>query len=140
AGSHAFAESYLRNRQDSAKADIADQIATLNDKLNQLNTSLGQVNQRLAGLKAGDPNRANLETQRSTMVNQVNSLAGRLNEFATTTVSAGQIIRDADLPSAPSRPNKLLNLASGAMIGLLLGVAAGLLRERLDKRVRRASD
>src|SRR5436305_426782 len=86
------------------------------------------------------PTAGGQETKRSTIVHQVNSPAGRLNELATTTVSDGQIIRDADLPSLPSRPNKLLNLASGAMIGLLLGVAAGLLRERLDKRVRRASD
>jgi Mrp family chromosome partitioning ATPase len=140
AGSHAFAESYLRNREDSARAELAGQIATLTDKLNQLNTQLGQVNAKLATVKNTDPNRANLDSQRSTITTQVNTLAGRLNQLATTTLSAGKIIRDADLPPTPSKPNRLLNLASGAMIGLVLGAGAAMLRERLDKRIRRAAD
>ena len=140
AGSHAFAESYLRNREQSARADLTGQIATLNDKLSQLNTQLGQVNAKLAPLRASDPNRANLESQRATLTTQVNTLASRLNQLATTTVSAGKIIRDADRPPKPIKPNRLLNLASGAMAGLVLGLGAAMLRERLDKRVRRAGD
>ncbi|WP_433080642.1 Wzz/FepE/Etk N-terminal domain-containing protein [Dactylosporangium sp. CA-052675] len=140
AGSHAFAEAYLRNREESAKADVAGRIAILNDKINQLNTGLTQINTRLATLKPSDPNRPNLESQRSTATAQINTLAGQLNQLLTTTVSAGKITRDADLPSAPVKPNRLLNLASGAAAGLLLGVGAAMLRERLDQRVRRASD
>nr|BFE65144.1 hypothetical protein GCM10020063_096700 [Dactylosporangium thailandense] len=140
AGSHAFAEAYLRNREESAKADVAGRIAILNDKINQLNTGLTQINNKLATLKPSDPNRPNLESQRSTATAQINTLAGQLNQLLTTTVSAGKITRDADLPSAPVKPNRLLNLASGAAAGLLLGVGAAMLRERLDQRVRRASD
>jgi len=139
-GSHAFAEAYLRNREESAKAENAARIAILNDKINQLNASLTQTNSRLALLKPSDPNRPNLESQRSTATSQINTLAGQLNQLLTATVSAGKITRDADLPGTPVKPNRLLNLASGAMIGLLLGVGAAMLRERLDQRVRRASD
>ncbi|WP_238012574.1 Wzz/FepE/Etk N-terminal domain-containing protein [Dactylosporangium sp. AC04546] len=140
AGSHAFAEAYLRNREESAKADVAGRIAILNDKINQLNASLTQINNKLAALRAGDPNRPNLESQRTTVTSQINTLAGQLNQLLTTTVSAGKITRDADLPGRPVKPNRLLNLASGAMIGLLLGVGAAMLRERLDQRVRRPGD
>ncbi|WP_432831733.1 lipopolysaccharide biosynthesis protein [Dactylosporangium sp. CA-092794] len=140
AGSHAFAEAYLRNREESAKADVAGRIAILNDKINQLNAGLTQINNKLATLKQNDPNRPNLESQRSTATSQINTLAGQLNQLLTTTVSAGKITRDADLPSAPVKPNRLLNLASGAMVGLLLGVGAAMLRERLDQRIRRPSD
>lgn len=140
AGSHAFAEAYLRNREESAKTEVAGKIAILQDKLNQLNASLLQINNRLANLRPTDPNRPNLESQRTTATSQINTLAGQLNALLTTTISAGKIIRDADLPSRPVKPNRLLNLASGAMLGLLLGVGAALLRERLDQRVRRPSD
>ena len=140
AGSHAFAESYLRNREETARADLAGQIATLTDKINQLNGALTQINARLANLRPTDPNRTNLDSQRSTVTTQVNTLTGRLNQLSTTTLSAGKIIRDADLPAAPSKPNRLLNLASGAMVGLVFGVGGAILRERLDKRVRRAAD
>ncbi|GAA2391156.1 Wzz/FepE/Etk N-terminal domain-containing protein [Dactylosporangium salmoneum] len=140
AGSHAFAEAYLRNREESAKADVAGRIAILNDKINQLNAGLTQINNKLASLKQNDPNRPNLESQRSTSTAQINTLAGQLNQLLTATVSAGKITRDADLPRSPVKPNRLLNLASGAMAGLLLGVGAAMLRERLDQRVRRPSD
>ncbi|GAA2596009.1 hypothetical protein GCM10010399_28260 [Dactylosporangium fulvum] len=140
AGSHAFAEAYLRNREESAKAEVAARIAILNDKISQLNAGLTQINNKLATLRPNDPNRPNLESQRSTATSQINTLAGQLNQLLTTTVSAGKITRDADLPSSPAKPNRLLNLASGAMIGLLLGVGAAMLRERLDQRVRRAGD
>src|SRR5205823_4438742 len=53
---------------------------------------------------------------------------------------AGKIINDAELPAAPARPSVPLFLASGGMVGLLLGVGTGLVRERTDKRVRRAAD
>ncbi|MFF5230134.1 GNVR domain-containing protein [Dactylosporangium sp. NPDC000521] len=140
AGSHAFAEAYLRNREESAKTEVAGRIAILQDKLNQLNANLLQINNRLANLRPTDPNRPNLESQRTTATSQINTLAGQLNQLLTTTVNAGKITRDAELPSRPVKPNRLLNLASGAMLGLLLGVGAALLRERLDQRVRRASD
>jgi capsular polysaccharide biosynthesis protein/MinD-like ATPase involved in chromosome partitioning or flagellar assembly len=139
-GSHAFAQSYLQNRDDSARTDISGQITTLTTKLNQLNGQLSQINKQLAPLKQSDPNKANLDSQRSTVSDQINSLNSRLNQLTTTTVTAGRIIRDAERPSAPTKPNEPLNLASGAMAGLVLGVGLALLRDRLDKRVRSAND
>lgn len=44
----------------------------------------------------------------------------------------------ARLPSAPSSPNTRMNLALGALIGLMAGVGYALLREWLDQRIRSA--
>ncbi|OLB82241.1 MAG: hypothetical protein AUI14_00995 [Actinobacteria bacterium 13_2_20CM_2_71_6] len=55
-------------------------------------------------------------------------------------MTAGRIINDAQLPADPSRPSIPLFLASGGMVGLLLGIGIALIRERTDKRVRRAAD
>ncbi|MFC0526321.1 Wzz/FepE/Etk N-terminal domain-containing protein [Phytohabitans kaempferiae] len=140
AGSHAFAEAYLRNREESAKADLNAQISALNAKVKQLSTTLSQVNARLAPLSQSSPLRPNLESQRSTAQNQLNSLSGKLNDLTTATVTGGKIISDARLPESPSKPDPMLNLATGAMVGLLLGLSVALLRERLDRRVRTATD
>jgi capsular polysaccharide biosynthesis protein len=140
AGSHAFAEAYLRNREESAKADLNAQIGALNAKVRQLSTTLSQVNGRLAGLSDSSPLRPNLESQRNTTQNQLNNLSGKLNDLTTATVTGGKIISDARLPGAPTKPDPMLNLATGAMLGLLLGVGVGLVRERLDRRVRTAAD
>ena len=105
-GSHAFAASYLQNRDESARADITGQIGTLTTKLAQLNAQRSQVNRMLAPLRQSDPNRANLENQRSTVSAQIDSLTSRLNQLTTTTLSSGRIIRDAELPARPSKPNQ----------------------------------
>jgi Mrp family chromosome partitioning ATPase len=89
---------------------------------------------------ADSPDRANLDSQRATTVSQINTLAGRMNQLATMTVSAGKIITDASLPRRAVKPNVPLDLASGAMAGVLLGVLLSLLRERLDRRVGRPAE
>jgi len=140
AGSHAFAEAYLRNREETASTDLAEQIASVDSKLKQLNAALAPINAKLATLRQDSSERPNLESQRNTITSQVNTLSARLNQLVTTTVSAGKIIRDADLPSRPSKPVLPLNLGSGAAVGLLLGAGAALMRERLDRRIRRPAD
>jgi capsular polysaccharide biosynthesis protein/Mrp family chromosome partitioning ATPase len=140
AGSHAFAEAYLRNREESAKADLNAQISALNAKVKQLSATLTQVNGRLAALSDGSPLRPNLESQRVTTQNQLNNLSGKLNDLTTATVTGGKIISDAQLPDTPTKPDPMLNLATGAMVGLLLGFGVALLRERLDRRVRTVAD
>jgi uncharacterized protein involved in exopolysaccharide biosynthesis/Mrp family chromosome partitioning ATPase len=140
AGSHAFAEAYLRNREETAQSGLDQQIKTLSLKVRQLTASLTTINTRLAGAKPGSSERSNLESLRNNSQNQLNSLTGRLNELTTTTVGAGSIISDARVPDAPTSPNALLNMATGAMAGLLLGLALAFARERLDRRVRTAAD
>jgi uncharacterized protein involved in exopolysaccharide biosynthesis len=140
AGSHSFAEAYLRNREETARSGLDQQIKTLSLKVRQLTASLTTINTRLAAAKPGSSERSNLESLRSNSQNQLNSLTGRLNELTTTTVGAGSIISDARLPDAPTSPNALLNMATGAMAGLLLGLALAFARERLDRRVRTAAD
>jgi Mrp family chromosome partitioning ATPase/capsular polysaccharide biosynthesis protein len=140
AGSHAFAEAYLRNREETAQSGLDQQIKTLSAKIKQLTTNLTVINGRLARARPASSERSNLESLRSNSQNQLNSLTGRLNELTTTTVGAGSIISDARAPDRPTSPNALLNTATGAMIGLLVGLALAFVRERYDRRLRTTSD
>ena len=140
AGSHAFAEAYLRNREETARSGLNQQIKSLTLKVKQLSVSLTGINTRLANSNAGSSERSNLESLRSNAQNQLNSLTGRLNELTTTTVGAGSIISDARIPDSPASPNALLNMAAGAMVGMLLGMLLAFTRERFDRRLRTAAD
>jgi Mrp family chromosome partitioning ATPase/capsular polysaccharide biosynthesis protein len=140
AGSHAFAEAYLRNREETAQSGLDQQTKTLSLKIRQLTASLTGINARLANTKAGSSDRSNLDSLRSNSQNQLNSLTGRLNELTTTTVGAGSIISDARLPDTPTSPNTMLNLAAGAMAGLLLGLLIAFCRERFDRKLRSVGD
>jgi capsular polysaccharide biosynthesis protein/MinD-like ATPase involved in chromosome partitioning or flagellar assembly len=140
AGSHAFAEAYLRNREETAQSGLNQQIKTLTTKVKQLTTTLTGINGRLSRALRGSSDESNLQSLRNNSQNQLNSLTGKLNELTTTTVGAGSIISDARLPDAPTSPNAMVNLATGGMLGLLLGVGLAFLRERYDRRLRTATD
>ncbi|MGA5301390.1 Wzz/FepE/Etk N-terminal domain-containing protein [Nucisporomicrobium flavum] len=140
AGSHAFAEAYLRNREEAARSVLDQKIKTLNLKVRQLTTNLTSINSRLAKAPSGSSDRSNLESLRSNSQNQLNNLTGKLNELTTATVDAGSIISDAREPEEPTSPNALLNIATGTMLGLLAGLALAFMRERFDRRLRTAAD
>jgi Mrp family chromosome partitioning ATPase/capsular polysaccharide biosynthesis protein len=140
AGSHAFAEAYLRNREATAQGALNSRIKALNLKLRQLTVGLTAINKKVTAAQVGSSERANLDSLRSNSQNQVNFFSSKLNELTTTTVSAGNVISDARLPDAPSSPNAILDLAGGAMGGLLLGLLLAFLRDKLDRRLRSASD
>jgi uncharacterized protein involved in exopolysaccharide biosynthesis/Mrp family chromosome partitioning ATPase len=139
-GSHAFAEAYLRNREATAQGGLDTQIKSLTLKIRQLTATLTSINSKLADAQQGSPERGNLESLRSNSQNQLNSLSGKLNGLTTTTVGAGSIISDARLPDAPTSPNAMLNVASGAMAGLLAGLLLAFVRERFDRRLRTVAD
>jgi uncharacterized protein involved in exopolysaccharide biosynthesis len=135
-GARAFAESYLHNRESNARATLSSQTESLQAKLTQLTAELTQINAQLAAARPASSAYATLDSQRDTAVAQINQLTGKINQLSTETVSGGVIIRDARLPGRPVKPNTPVNLAAGALLGLLLGVTGAGLRERLDRRVR----
>ena len=140
AGSHAFAEAYLHNRQQSATAEIDGQIAAINSKIKALNTQLVAVGRDVANATKGSAEQSDLRTRKSTLAAQINNLSNRLNQYSVMKPNGGRIITDAALPGRPAKPDVLLYLGSGAILGLLLGLAVAMLRERLDGRVRHAAD
>ena len=68
----------------------------------------------------------------------IENLQQQRTSMAPSDHEPGRIIGAAVPPSAPSGPGLLITVAGAAMAGLLLGVAAAVLRERLDPWVRSA--
>jgi Mrp family chromosome partitioning ATPase len=140
AGARAFAEIYLRNREEAAGTAISRQISALNTKIAELETQAGDLNRRIAAARDGSPDVAILSETLATVTAQRTSLLTRVNDLATTTINPGRVIGEADRPSRPIRPVAWMFLTVGAGTGLLLGVFVALLRERLSRRVRHAAD
>lgn len=62
------------------------------------------------------------------------------NLESQTTQSSAYILNQAPIPTSPSSPRTTLNIILSAVLGFLLGIAAAILLELSDRRVRSASD
>ncbi len=69
------------------------------------------------------------------MVNEIGKIEGATGQTPAVQLIAGDSAR---LPTAPSSPNTKMNLALGALLGLLVGFGIAVTREWLDRRIRSA--
>ena len=140
AGARAFAQAYLAARADAANSALAQQKTALAASLANAQTQLADLDARIAQLPPDSVQLSTLRSSRSTMATQITTLTGRMSEITTTVVDPGQLIRDADRPDAPLTGPTGLYLGVGAVAGLLTGLGAAGLWERLRVRVRDADD
>lgn len=140
AGARAFADSYLRNREENATAAAVKQVEALKARVADLTDDLASINVQAARVSRSSPTYASLDSQRETALAAINQLNNKITQLGTETITGGVVIRDARLPGKPVRPNTPVNIAAGGLLGLLLGIAIAGLRERLDRRVRSASE
>jgi capsular exopolysaccharide synthesis family protein len=161
---NAFPRAYLDDRHDTVVAQITpvrDQIKASIDAgrtaAGDLNAQIAQRNEKIAllsppGIVLSAPqaaDKARLISERdqlSATLDQTNAqiTAGedqvRQLELGITSVSAGEIVKEAALPKSPSSPKPLLNLAIGIMVGLMAGVVGAYLRHHFDRRIRTRDD
>jgi capsular polysaccharide biosynthesis protein len=131
AGAHDFAEAYLANRNASAKAELNNQYDSLEHKINEINADLSA---------AVTSHKADQDSRKQNLTNQLNTLTGRLNQLSTATINGGKIISDAELPTQATKPSIPINLGSGTITGLVLGISIALCRERFDRKIRLGID
>ena len=115
-GADAITDAYLELRQESSS--------------NLTQRYLEGVDQQIEDLQA-EPSSPTAEALIETLQQQRTSVTPADQE-------PGRIIGAAETPSEPSGPGMLITVAGAAAAGLLLGIAAAVLRERLDPAVRSA--
>ncbi|GAA1783101.1 AAA family ATPase [Actinomadura chokoriensis] len=137
-GANLFAQAYLNQRTASAQANLARQMDAINKKVEDLNKRnkilLDQI-PRTTGAT-----RTYARSQQQIIGRQITELTGRLGSLSTTTINPGRIISNASTPTQPSGPNVALYLIGGLMAGLLVGLGAAAVRDRMDTRLRSAAD
>ncbi|WP_432476755.1 polysaccharide biosynthesis tyrosine autokinase [Nocardioides sp. GXQ0305] len=126
------ATSYLQFREqdsvgsyDQARDRLAEEQAEIEARLAEVNTLLAQ----------GSGQQLELQLEKRTLLNsltQIDTQTTALTESLTTAASGGRLLRTAEVPDDPISPQTLLNLILGTLVGLVLGVGAALLRDRLD--------
>jgi Mrp family chromosome partitioning ATPase len=140
AGARAFAEAYLDQRAALAQAALSDLRARVAGNLADANAQLASVNARINQLPVGSSELADLRGTRGSLSDQITTLSGRMNDLAAVVVTPGQVIQDADRPSAPVRGLGWALLVAGPFAGFLGGLGGAVGWEALRPRVRDGDD
>jgi capsular exopolysaccharide synthesis family protein len=100
----------------------------------QVESVISDLNDRIDRLGDDDPERAALESQRATFA----ATLDQLRVDAALQTGGAVVIKPASIPESPAGPTPLRNTALAALAGLLIGLIAAFVLERLDDTVRSA--
>jgi succinoglycan biosynthesis transport protein ExoP len=135
-----FAKAYLDYRQQRLGDDVLASQRSLQAQINSLNGRLA-VLQKRAATQRSDVDKRVLEGQANLLYTQISNLYLKRAELVRAQQApAGRILADAEVPSAPSRPDHLINGSLGLVLGLMLGLALAVLREYADDHLRGSDD
>jgi capsular exopolysaccharide synthesis family protein len=139
-GAAAFAEAYLEFRGQQADEATRQQRQLLESEKADVVTQQSQLESTLAGLEPGSPEYRDTASRLQALDGEVVRLDSQLEELRSSDVDPGTIIDAAEVPDSPSSPGLILNVAGGALIGLVLALTATFVLERKNLGTRREAE
>lgn len=131
-GAQAAADAYLENRIQVERDFVAAQSA-------QLETRVKELNRELAALRReGDIPDA--LARRTVLSSTLASLQEQQQQLQAETINPGRIIQAPPLPEGPVSPKRTVLVASGAFLGLLVGIVMAAIRERRNSVISTSED
>lgn len=125
------ATSYLTYRQTNTQQTLSQVTGALAERQQRLETRLAQLDRALAQPRNS---RGDLEVERRDVVSQLSQITVQLANLDISVAggAGGELLDDPEENTAQLAPRPLLNGLLALMIGLLLGVALALARDRFD--------
>jgi capsular polysaccharide biosynthesis protein/Mrp family chromosome partitioning ATPase len=138
----AFASAYLSRREALAKGKVTFEIQQLEGRENEALTKVLTLRKQIAETPPSNSfKRAQLRSEVSgskaellQLRSDVSALTGSVN------YNPGYVLTPATAPVSPSSPKPLLDLPSGLLAGLLIGLLAAFIVDRRDDRIHTARD
>lgn len=118
--------------------DLHMEISGLNARIRTLENQLQAYDDQVERLPELSIELARLRRDHASTEKLYSQLVDRLQDVRIAEESKMgfvEVARPADPPVAPAKPNVPKNLASALVLGLMFGVVAAVLREKLDTRV-----
>ena len=139
AAAQAYAEAYLDNRSATARRFLEDVTQQLQSQVTQIN---GQVQRAQAARDKAPVGSAERRRQQAQITSLNQKLLSTENELARQQHSRIEPGTEITTPTSASRTGAkpLVLVGLGAVLGLMVGLAAATLRERTDPRLREAGD
>ncbi len=135
-GAEAFGEAYLQYRQQHAQDVIQQQADAINSQVADVRSKLQEVSDRLRELPRDTPARLGLQSERDVLSGRQLFLENQLVTLLSITTDPGEVVDPASVPASPATPRHAFDIAIGILLGLGLGFAAALIKERSSDAVR----
>lgn len=137
----AFANAYLSARETAAKNKTNFEVAQLQGREKTLQSQSLRLIRQIRRLRVNSPLKPGLRTELKNTDAALKAVRGDIAALGTSVnYNPGYILTAASPPTAPVDPRPLLDLPSGVVAGLLLGLVGAFLIDRRDRRLHSAGD
>jgi capsular polysaccharide biosynthesis protein/Mrp family chromosome partitioning ATPase len=131
----AVASAYIGVRAQSLQTQVSNQLTNVNNQIKALTAQVQKISGQVSNLPAGSPDLVFANAQKSVIIQTLNTLYTQQANLTAPIAPPALVISGASMPTSPSKPSKVLFLASGVMVGLLLALLLAVLLQRMDRRV-----
>jgi Mrp family chromosome partitioning ATPase len=144
-GAQAFAEAYLRFREDTAATTRDERVQDLTTQIADRTAQLGDVSAIInAAAEGGDDAPSDIElaraqARREQLLSDLAALNADLSDWSSLRINAGSILREAKT-ATPAQTSRFLLLFAGGIVGLVLGTALAFAVDRIRARINSPAD
>lgn len=135
---NAYAQAYLRNREDSEVNALLSVGVAVSRKQNDLQTQIDALKNAKPATTAAENEAqiASLQTQ----IDQLQKQYDSVQTSATVRQSGASVLSSAEVPDDPTAPDPIRIIGLAVVLGTLVGISSIILLDRLDDGVRNEAE
>ncbi|MGL5810628.1 MAG: Wzz/FepE/Etk N-terminal domain-containing protein [Nocardioides sp.] len=139
-GADIVAEQYLIYRGEQANARLEKPVGNLEKRRAQIRDDLQRLGGTLSTAKRDSTEFEQALTERDQLNTELDNVSEKLSTIIAIDTSGGSILTSAADLGAVVTPNRTLSLATGLIVGFLLGLVVAFFRVLNSRKVREAVD
>jgi polysaccharide biosynthesis transport protein len=135
AGAQQFAQGYLEFKTEEATRAIAEDELTVQTLILEVEAEIQELDEQIRDLTTESPAWSIAKSDRRSAEARRKGLLDQLTAITTSSTNPGEVVQQAERPSAPISPKHQVDLALGLLLGLAAGVTLASVREQLQDRI-----
>jgi capsular exopolysaccharide synthesis family protein len=139
-GAQAFADAYLEFKTRRALDAFTNVRSGIQRQIQIVQEGLRDARAELESAEEGSPEQLQAQSEIDLLTSELAIYRNQMGTLTVFDIDPGEVIERADRPTSATFPDPVLNGLIALILGLGVGVAVALLRERLSDRLRGKGD
>jgi capsular exopolysaccharide synthesis family protein len=138
---NAYARAYISQQTTQSVSALNNAEQIIQGHITGLSTQVQNLQAQINVAPVGQQTSLGLQLQ--ALNTQLNGYQAELTQYqfaASLVTGGGQVIGNATVPTKPSSPKTIVDIGLGIIVGLVIGIGIGLLREYYDESIRTMAD